>query len=193
MKATESTPAFIGPHFGNDWLSNMHEVQLPETISWWPQTIGWQVLLVAIVLWGMFRLYRHWRSWQANAYRREAKRLFTEYLQQAADDTRWQAFAPSIPALVKQVMIVSCDRTVVAPLSGDAWLQFLDQHYLKTAFFTQGAGRCLPRLAYGGQQQLSAIKLSERQALLSGLSHWASFHQGASDEREQLQGGEASP
>lgn len=186
MSSDESRPWFIGPDFGNDWLTNMHEVQLPAPISWWPQTVGWQVLAALLILFLFWQAYGCWRRWQANAYRREASRVFADFAHQVTDnDTQWLALAPTIPSLVKRVMLVSCDRTTVATMSGEPWLGFLDRHYLNNGFFTEGCGRYLPQLAYGGEHQLAAIKPVDRQQLLSVLCDWALHHQADHKEKHQ--------
>lgn len=53
-------------------LRNIHEVQLPNEVSWFPQTIGWQILFVAVVLFVLYRAYRFILHWWNNRYRKEA-------------------------------------------------------------------------------------------------------------------------
>lgn len=53
-------------------LKQLHDVGLPEQVSWWPQTIGWKILawigLILLLVW----LYKQAKYWWSNRYRREA-------------------------------------------------------------------------------------------------------------------------
>ncbi|MBR9865505.1 MAG: DUF4381 domain-containing protein [Oceanospirillales bacterium] len=53
-------------------LSNMIDVANPTSISWWPQTTGWKILglllLILVTLW----LYHRVKIYRFNRYRREA-------------------------------------------------------------------------------------------------------------------------
>ncbi len=53
-------------------LRELHDVAVPESLSWVPQTIGWKILAVigAIVL--MYLGYRLLHHWWDNRYRKEA-------------------------------------------------------------------------------------------------------------------------
>ncbi|HDM8140995.1 TPA: DUF4381 domain-containing protein, partial [Vibrio harveyi] len=53
-------------------LRELHDVAVPESVSWVPQTIGWKILAVigAIVL--MYLGYRLLHHWWDNRYRKEA-------------------------------------------------------------------------------------------------------------------------
>ncbi len=53
-------------------LRNLHEVPIPDPVSWWPQTAGWYFLmaLVSAVLATLFIKFIH--RWWLNRYRREA-------------------------------------------------------------------------------------------------------------------------
>ncbi len=55
-------------------LRNLNDVTVPESVSWWPQTIGWKIfacLLVLVIAYAAFRFIKHW--WM-NRYRSEAIR-----------------------------------------------------------------------------------------------------------------------
>lgn len=57
---------------GTYLLRELHDVSVPASISWYPQTIGWKILAliaIAFVLYGVYRWGKHW--WD-NRYRQEA-------------------------------------------------------------------------------------------------------------------------
>lgn len=53
-------------------LRNIDEVPVPNEVSWFPQTIGWQVLFVAVVIFILYRVYRFVQKWWRNRYHKEA-------------------------------------------------------------------------------------------------------------------------
>jgi hypothetical protein len=123
--------------FGNPWMSSLEEVELPERVSFTPETIGWYLLAGALVLLLLWLGWRFWKRWQADAYRREALRELGEI----------ETAPERLPELLKRVALVAYPRAEVAELSGDAWLGFLDGT-LGSTDFTSGAGSILPDLAY---------------------------------------------
>lgn len=55
-------------------LRNLNDVTVPESISWWPQTIGWKVLACLLALAMVYMTYRVIEHWWMNRYRSEAIR-----------------------------------------------------------------------------------------------------------------------
>lgn len=53
-------------------LRELVETPLPSSISWWPQTIGWKILGVCLVIGVLYGCYRAAVHWWHNRYRREA-------------------------------------------------------------------------------------------------------------------------
>lgn len=53
-------------------LRELHDVTIPESVSWVPQTIGWKVLGVALLLVAFYLAYRIALKWWNNRYRKEA-------------------------------------------------------------------------------------------------------------------------
>lgn len=104
-------------------LDLMHELVMPEPVSWLPQTDGWWVVLgwlLAMVAVAALR-YRSWR--RRNRYRREALAALRQIEAGAADDPR--ASAVAIAELVKRTALAAWPREQVAALYGQAWAEFL--------------------------------------------------------------------
>ena len=94
-------------------LDRMHELVLPEPVSWIPQTPGWWVLLawlLAMAAFGAWQIgaYRH-----RNRYRREALRRLAMIESQAG---RRPGTAAQIAGLLKRTALVAYPRRQVANL-----------------------------------------------------------------------------
>ncbi len=97
-------------------LSRLHDLAPLEAVPWWPLAPGWIVLLgLALVSLG-FGCVRAWRSWRANAYRREALRALV-----AAEDT------PAVAAVLRRAALAIAPREEVAGLRGRAWVDWLER------------------------------------------------------------------
>lgn len=53
-------------------LRELHDVAIPDCVSWAPQTIGWKILGVILLLVAIYLAYRLAQKWWNNRYRKEA-------------------------------------------------------------------------------------------------------------------------
>ena len=79
-------------------LKQLHDVGLPEQVSWWPQTIGWKILAWIVLLLLLIWLYKQGKRWWNNRYRREA--LQAAHSLDVADPT----FEYQVFVVIKRVM-----------------------------------------------------------------------------------------
>lgn len=96
-------------------LDRLHDFYRPPPPSGMPQTTGWYVvfaLLFVLAVWLAWRLFARWRH---NRYRREALRELEH------------ATLSVIPTLLKRTALAAWPREEVAGLSGEPWLEFLEQ------------------------------------------------------------------
>lgn len=116
-------------------FDDMHDIVVSEPVSWWPLASGWYVLILVLAMAIIWFGVKTFKQWKKNAYRRAALREL-------------KSISPAdLPALVKRVSLCIYPREQVATLSGEAWLEFLDQSG-NTQDFTQGPGRNLLELSY---------------------------------------------
>ena len=97
-------------------LDNLRDIALPVPVPWWPPAPGWWVLCAVLVVVIVVVALRTWRTWRANAYRREALRE----LQSAR-------CVAEIAEILKRTALCAYPRTDIAALSGPDWCQWLGE------------------------------------------------------------------
>lgn len=128
-----------------DPLSGLIDFPLPQEVSLWPQTWPLRiaiVLIAASALWGGWRFVHRY---YADRYRREALAELQQ-IETAADAAPDQV-ASRLSVLVRRTALGAFPREAVAPLTGPAWLEFLDRSYQGNEF-SDGAGRLLVSAPY---------------------------------------------
>ena len=101
-----------------DLLERLHELALPEPVSWLPQTDGWWVglaWLAGVALLAARKWVAHRR---ANRYRREALANLDALSAAGAEPAR-------VAELVKRTALSAYPRAKVAGLYGEEWADFL--------------------------------------------------------------------
>lgn len=126
----------------------LRDIHLPEPITWWPPAFGWWLLLILfclliLVILLMWRRMAKKRKEAKTVARRELRKLQIEYQHHHNS----QKLVQEISILMRRVCLSYYPRTEVASLTGEAWLQFLDQQ-VGNQQFTQGSGQCLIKAPY---------------------------------------------
>lgn len=168
------TPLDLPDDFGNSWMANLREIELPEPVAMTPQTPGWLVLAGLALLCAIWLLRRGYRRWARNAYRRQA------LIELGRLEAGWSApehcsrGPGELSALVKRTALSAYPRAEVASLAGDAWLGFLDGSIGSTEF-TRGQGRTLAHLAYAPSAE-ATLSRDEVSGLLRIVRRWIRKH-----------------
>lgn len=109
-------------------LQSLHDIVLPEPVSWLPQTWGW-VLVAAVIMGGAIIATLRWvRRYRADAYRREALAMLDpirELLEQPAARSEG---VRQLGELLKRTALAAWPRGEVASLSNEDWVRFLTDH-----------------------------------------------------------------
>ncbi|MBN8031112.1 DUF4381 domain-containing protein [Vibrio vulnificus] len=100
-------------------LRELHDVAVPERVSWLPQTVGWKVLAIIGGLVLLYIGYRYLRFRWDNRYRAEALQAIAQL------DPKDPAMASELFSIVKQVLIYH--DSGYARLFGNAFLAVLNQ------------------------------------------------------------------
>lgn len=139
----------------SDLLNNLHDIHTPPPVSWWPLAPGWWLVAVLVVVLGALVW---WWMHRAAPWRKQA--LFE--LQQLENllATEPSAAIARVSVIVRRVSLTVRDPVTVAALTGDAWLEFLDEA-ANMQEFTQGAGRALASAPYARAEAVDAAAVMQ--------------------------------
>lgn len=149
----------------------LHDIHLPTAISWWPLAPGWWYLLALLLsLAALVFAIVHW--YEKGALKREAKARLNQIAKRYNSDNDAVELAQELSILLRRIALSSQDREMVAGLTGEAWLEFLDGCNNSGAnkmsgSFQQGAGRILLDAPYRQQ-----VDKQEAEKLLDLCGNW---------------------
>lgn len=127
-----------------DPLAQLRDVILPPDPLIWPPAIGWWLLLIGSVsaLVGAAYLVRlaYWRVHRKSLVKQVDALILLQPHQAVVE----------LSVLMRRIAITRFSRKTVAGLSGDAWLEFLDDSG-NTDQFTRGPGQVLVSAPYSGK------------------------------------------
>lgn len=118
----------VGSDTAANELKQLKDLALPEPISWFPHTWAWFALFAAIFCALIYVLYRWFRRYHANAYRREALQELEHIEDVLIQSNNAVSASQQLARVLKRVALVSWPRTKVARLSGDEWISFMQKH-----------------------------------------------------------------
>lgn len=161
--------------WGNYLVIGIHETSIPESISWLPTTIGWQVIYAIICIFLLRKIHLTYKSYKRNAYRREATACLEQLNNQpiAANKEIYQ----QLPALLRTVALRGYARDEIAGLTGERWEEWLDQRCDNTSFSNECKG-LLHQLSFA---PLSSIDTKSIDSLLNNISIWVKNHRRLDD------------
>jgi len=142
----------------------LRDIHLPDSIGWGPPAIGWWLLAVLIplccflIVW----LYKH-------ITRKTALKTARKHLQQIkqAGDLDNMATLIALSELLRRVAISISPREQTASLTGQAWLDYLD-NTMSDSPFTQSTGAWLTQ----GHYQKTAPTERELTPLIKICEDW---------------------
>ena len=156
-------------------LQNLHDIVVPDPVAWLPPAPGWYAVGLSLLLvLGWFSVSKY-LAWKRNQYRREALAEFGELKTQLAANSRYQQLLPELPRLVKRTAMAAYGRDLVASLTGDEWLGFLNNTG-STMLFTEGKGRLLNECSYQSTAQLAQFSGEEVAGLQEAVFFWLRKH-----------------
>ncbi len=132
----------------------IRDLHLPDMTGWWPLAPGWW-FLIALAIFGLVVLVRRiYRRWQHNAPRRLALKRLAAISDEFEQGISAVLLGRELSELIRRAMLAYAPRDEVAGLTGDEWLQWLDQG-LDDRPFSKGNGKILETLPYINPQAVS--------------------------------------
>tara|TARA_Y100000758_G_scaffold269300_1_gene210702 strand:+ start:923 stop:1450 length:528 start_codon:yes stop_codon:yes gene_type:complete len=156
------------PMMLSEMIDLLPPVPEPAAVPWWPQTWGWALLGVAVLVAAAVFGWRRYRHWRANRYRQAALQELRQRL--AAGEG-----APALAEVLRRTALVAFPRPEVASLSGESWVAFLNQHTAPgQACFDAPAMAQLSRMTY--RQGEDAPQGPALEELTRRVERWISTH-----------------
>lgn len=146
-------------------LSRLHDIVLPPPAPLWPPAPGWYWLGGVLFLVTVLTIASVLRRFIANRYRRAALRESVEI-----PGVHWPPATAS--ALLKRTAMIGWGRGQVAGLSGQAWVEWLNNHCKPPGFEGESA-RLIADSPYNERQEISKTQLD---GLLRTVRHWIRHH-----------------
>jgi hypothetical protein len=151
----------------NDALEQLRDLHLPQPPGLWPLAPGWWLiaalafLAVALLAMRLYRAHRRRRPF------RSAVRALDELLARARlEQLSAREFADSVNDLLKRALVHGARRLDAAPLTGSAWLDYLDALVARNVF-SRGPGAALghARFAPDFEADHDALHAAARDAI----------------------------
>lgn len=155
-------------------LDQLRELPLPAAVSYWPQTWGWAVAALLLLAGSAWAAWVGWRRHRRNRYRRQGLAALNLLARIAASDP---LAARGLPALLKRTALAAqraSARAQVAPLSGDAWLAYLERG--SGQGFPGDAPQLLTQLAYASDDAVRQLDSASLAQLIQSCRTWMVNH-----------------
>lgn len=103
-------------------LSRLHDLEVPEPVSWWPPAPGWWLVALVVVSLIVGVALKIRQQQQRNLYRKAG---LEQLMQIKSSDPN---AAQAVSALLKRVALAAYpqDNARIAPLFGENWVNFLN-------------------------------------------------------------------
>lgn len=147
--------------------ANLRDIHLPDAISWWPPAIGWWILLALIIAAFIFipKLYRRVTYTPLN---KVANMTFQNIVDQYNESNNDSSFTIATSQFLRQTAMSYCGREYVAQLTGDKWVQALND-MTEQDHFTNDIKQSLVNAPYQKNTNIDA------EQLINAVQSWLSY------------------
>lgn len=144
--------------------ANLRDIHLPDAISWWPPAIGWWILLALIIVAFIFvpKLYRRLTY---TPLKKVASRTFQNIVAQYNETHNVSIFVVETSQFLRQIAMSYCGREKIAQLTGDNWVQTLN-NITKQNHFNDEIKQSLVNAPYQKNIKIDADHL------IQAVEHW---------------------
>ncbi|CAE6729903.1 hypothetical protein R69927_01762 [Paraburkholderia domus] len=171
-----STAALVPPDPSGQ-LKPLQELPLPDTVSYVPQTIGWVLAAVVLMVAVGVAIWIGRRRREKQRYRRvaltELASIEASLASARADPEQRATALADIPRLIKRTALAVVPREQVAALTGSEWLAFLQRTH---GHFDARSGALLALASYAPRDVVAAIPEDDAAALIGHTRDWIERH-----------------
>jgi hypothetical protein len=152
-------------------LRDLSEVVTPDSISWFPQTLGWQIVAIILIVFVTYKATVWGRIWWGNRYRREALGVVIAMKNTVGEQTQ---ITYDLFEVMKAVVVYLNPNNANA--FGNEFLKRLDGYFLQstTPFYDVIGENWMQALL----QKKHALTAEELNQLLKICEGWLRHHQG---------------
>lgn len=115
-------------------LEQLHDIQLPKPVEWWPLAPGWYILLIGMLAFCTILAVWIYRRHVRLRPKKEALQLLDDIEKEYQREANSQQSSMKISELLRRVALVYFPRRHVASLQGNDWLIFLKETSKKINF-----------------------------------------------------------
>ena len=143
---------------------SLRDIHLPDAISWWPPAIGWWILLALVIAAFIFipKLYRRVTYTPLN---KVANITFKNIIDEFKVNNNDSDFIRATSQFLRQTAMSYCGRDEVAQLTGEKWVQALN-NITKQEHFTPDLKQSLVNAPY--QKNISI----DAEQLIDAVQNW---------------------
>jgi hypothetical protein len=109
-------------------LKSLADIAVPPPVSYLPHTWGWAALGCLLLAIAALLVWRWFRHWTANRYRREALAELDALEHSISGQSIPGRIEPALAELLKRTALAAWPREDVASLNGAEWATFLAAH-----------------------------------------------------------------
>jgi len=109
----------------NQPTDSLRDIHLPDAISWWPPAIGWWILLALIILTFIF-LPKLYRRITYTPLKKVANSTFQNIVVRYNESNNSLNFVHETSQFLRQIAMSYCGRENIAQLTGEQWVQALN-------------------------------------------------------------------
>ncbi len=142
------------------------DIHLPASPGFWPPAWGWWLVL-ALALMLLVLLALKWRRYRQRKQRQQQVLEALKQLELRLQKEKNTAAIAELNILLRRLALMHYPRQRVASLTGQQWLQFLDESG-QMQDFTQGAGQLLAAAPY----QAGMPESADLDALVKAVRKW---------------------
>ncbi len=153
-------------------LQQLRDLHLPESVSWWPLAPGWWIVVTALLFIAVVVSMRLVRNYLRRRQQTPELRQLNELYKQCAADGDATSYYDRLTSILKQSAIERDDSMSVPRLSGNAWVDWMEQS--AETSFTATARDTLTTGCYQRHAPLPEQRVHEE------LCRWISRIDGAS-------------